>query len=200
MSQAIRCPHCGHTAHTDKQIELGARVRCPKCKVPFQIEEPQEKIEKAVVHEEVQPPQDRESDMGSAFHTLNVDPDDAISTDYLAGSRASHAPGSDRRSLLDLPDEPWFYGMLWRYGQALKIIADVVTALLALCSLFGLISATSATFPVYTGFALGGFLASLLFIAFIWFMMRLASAAVLIVVDAARNIRYMASDKLRGLQ
>ncbi len=127
--------------------------------------------------DELQPPRDLESDANEVFGSLKVDPDDV-----------AHAESVQRETLPSFPEEPWFYGLLWKYGQALRIIADVGAAVVGIVSVLAL-AFLGSTPSAYSGLVFVGFLATLLFDFLMWFLLRLASASVLIVVDAARNIR-----------
>ena len=172
MSLAITCPLCGHTAHAEDQVEVGSPVRCPKCKRAFDVsDESVEKAREAVAKEGALPHPDAGTDAGEALSTPR-DPD------------------TKEGLFTALPEEPWFYGSLWSSGQALRFVADGGAMLFALwCFLVYMDMKGMVTSGASTGLPAALLVSALFVVGLVWFILRLISAGVLLMVDTARNIR-----------
>lgn len=189
MSLIIECPHCDHIAHTEEQVELRSTVRCPKCKRSFQVGQPS--IEKGQLSQErALAVPDAESSAGEALGTRITGDDDA----RTAGQPTENGEtrNRDKQELFTIvPEEPWFYGSLWKSGLALTFFADAGALLFLLWSLVLFVDVLgTARSEGYTGLAITGLVTSLFVVGLIWFILRLASSVVLVIVDTARNIRY----------
>ena len=191
MSLAITCPHCGHTAHTEKQVDVGSAVRCPKCKRTFDVSD--ESIEKGrefVSQKRALPVPDAESGAGEAPSTRIVDDDDARTDGHQTEDDEARDPDTKEGLFTALPVEPWFYGYLWSSGQALRFVADGGAVLFTLwCFLAFMDIGGMATSVANTGLAIAGLVSALFVVGLVWFILRLVSAAALLMVDTARNIR-----------
>ena len=107
-----------------------------------------------------------------------------------AEDHAADDPDTKNGHLAGLPEEPWFYGSLWRYGLALRFFADGGAFLFFLWSFVVFMGIGGrVTSEAYTGLAMAGFVSALFVVGLVWFILRLTSAAVLLMVDSARNIR-----------
>lgn len=81
--------------------------------------------------------------------------------------------------------EPWYYGFLAGYAKVFLILGFVVTGLMVLLALISVIGL--AVFG--TMFVIGYIVATILMAAFMLLMVVISMAFILLVVDAARNLR-----------
>ncbi len=191
MSLAITCPHCGHTAHAEKQVDVGSPVRCPKCKRAFDVSD--ESIEEGrefLSQKRSLAVTDAASIAAEAPGSHIVAVDDVRTDGHLTEDDEARGLDTKEGRFTALPVEPWFYGSLWASGQALRFVADGGGVLFALWSLLAFMDIGGlATSVANTGLAMAGLVSVLFVVGLVWFILRLISAAVLLMVDAARNIR-----------
>jgi hypothetical protein len=191
VSMPITCLHCGHTAHTEKQVYVGSAVRCPKCKRAFDVtDESIDRGREFVSQERALPVPDTGSDAGKAVSTRNVDDEDARTDGHLTQGDEARHPDTMEGVFMVLPVEPWFYGSLWSSGQALRFVADGGALLFTLwCFLAFMDFRGKATSVANIGIVLAGLVSALFVVGLVWFILRLVAAGVLLMVDVARNIR-----------
>ncbi len=191
MSLVITCPRCGHTAHTEMQIEVGSPVRCPKCKRAFDVsDESLEEGREFLSQKRALPASVAESLSGEATGTRIVDVDHARTDGRQTQDDEARDLDTKEGRFTALPVEPWFYRSLWASGQALRFVADGGGVLFALWSLLAFMDIGGmATSVANSGLAMAGLVSALFVVGLVWFILRLISAAVLVMVDTARNIR-----------
>ena len=191
MSIPITCLHCGHTAHAEKQVDVGSAVRCPKCKRAFDVDD--ESIDKGrefVSQKRAQPVRNAESDAGKVLSTRKVDDEEERIDGHQTEGDEARDPDAMEGLFTVLPVEPWFYRSLWSSGQALRFVADGGAVLFTLwCFLAFLDFRGKATSVANIGIVLAGLVSALFVVGLVWFILRLVAAAVLLMVDVARNIR-----------
>ena len=190
MSLVITCPRCGRTAHTEMQVEVGSPVRCPKCKRAFDVSD--ESIEEG--REFLAQKERCLSQMRNLMREKLLARGSSMSMARVDGHHTEddEARDPDTKSGLftALPVEPWFYRSLWTSGQALRFVADGGGVLFTLwCLLAFMDIGGMATSMANTGLAMAGLVSALFVVGLVWFILRLISAAVLLMVDTARNIR-----------
>ena len=191
MSMSLTCLHCGHTAHTEKQVYVGEAVRCPKCKRAFDVtDESIDKGRELVSQKKALHVPNAGSDAGKVPSTRIVDDKDARTDGHLTEGDEARDPDTMEGLFTVLPVEPWFYGSLWSSGQALRFVADGGALLFTLwCFLAFMDFRGKATSVANIGIVLAGLASALFVVGLVWFILRLVAAAVLLMVDVARNIR-----------